>query len=225
MAKEIRFAVGSREDVRSSVWRLWANKSELYLAARTAAGLAKISFHKSGICRYAIASTVPRAPIRSWRRSKELKPGIVPLFTVVVPAFTMEGRFQDKLPPANKPIVFLPPLPSGTKLQIELLLTKSAFTKDDFRKVPGHDQTTLVGAVRLTHETAWLVAHTKVLTAYEQKWIANLVRTTKLHARASGWEAIQWARIHSFEAGLKCPAIVDIPLGPDNVDIPTKGAQ
>src|ERR1700730_15473135 len=88
MAKDtdtIRFAVGSREDVRSSVWRLWARGNDLYLAARSFAGTAKISFHQSGINRAAVHSTTPRPALAKWRRPPEIFPGWTVVFAILVP--------------------------------------------------------------------------------------------------------------------------------------------
>ncbi len=47
--KPLRFAVG-RPGMRSSLWRLWANrgKDDVYLSTRRSAGIFKISLHESG---------------------------------------------------------------------------------------------------------------------------------------------------------------------------------
>lgn len=137
MSKEIRFAVGSREDIRSSVCPLWANKDELFLAARSTAGLSKISFHKSGICRLAVVSQSPRAPIASWTRPHESETGVTPMFDVIVPAFTVPNSFRDKLPPTKKELVFLNPPDARQKIIIRILPTRPVFTEDDVRKLAG----------------------------------------------------------------------------------------
>jgi hypothetical protein len=45
----IRFAVGSPTGLRSSTWRIWSAKhtKNVYLAARSIAGLQKVSLHES----------------------------------------------------------------------------------------------------------------------------------------------------------------------------------
>src|SRR5664279_4401308 len=50
----IRVCVGKVGE-RSSVWRIWANKrsSDVYVAARTIAGVQRFSLHQSGVWRYA----------------------------------------------------------------------------------------------------------------------------------------------------------------------------
>jgi hypothetical protein len=51
--KVIRFAVGSPEQYRSSLWRLWVQGNDVYLGARIITGVVKLSMHRSGIWRYA----------------------------------------------------------------------------------------------------------------------------------------------------------------------------
>ena len=56
----LRIAVGE-PGRRSSVWRIWSNRtaSDVYVAARTVAGVQKFSFHESGAWRYAWVGTPP----------------------------------------------------------------------------------------------------------------------------------------------------------------------
>ena len=50
----LRFGVVDEKYGHSSVWRLWVTKhGDIYLATKGMAGMLKVSFHKSGICRYA----------------------------------------------------------------------------------------------------------------------------------------------------------------------------
>jgi hypothetical protein len=51
-----RFAVGQKNSIRSSVWRLWTKADEIFLAVRSNAGSFKISFHGSGVCQIALTS-------------------------------------------------------------------------------------------------------------------------------------------------------------------------
>ena len=44
----IKFCVGSPEGPRSTVWKVWARKSDVYLQSRMMGGEAKISLHGSG---------------------------------------------------------------------------------------------------------------------------------------------------------------------------------
>src|SRR5215207_3739973 len=127
MGKEIRFAVGSRDDLRSSVWRLWSNKNDLFLAARSLAGLSKISFHASGICHHAVVLQTPRPPIDRWTRPARTVQGV----TIIVPAFPVAGAFRDKMPPMEKKLELIDAPSEGTKRIIRIFLADRDFTEAD----------------------------------------------------------------------------------------------
>lgn len=44
----VRFAAGSRERLRSAVFRLWVHRSDAYLGARVMLGTFNLSMHASG---------------------------------------------------------------------------------------------------------------------------------------------------------------------------------
>lgn len=52
MAFQLRVAVGDQDGKRSSVWKIWTSKDEVYLASRMQGGDAKISLHSSGACNW-----------------------------------------------------------------------------------------------------------------------------------------------------------------------------
>jgi hypothetical protein len=63
----VRFAVGKPEGPRSTVWRLWTHKNEVYISAWSLASDVKISLHSSGDARevgderlLALVAIVPR---------------------------------------------------------------------------------------------------------------------------------------------------------------------
>ena len=45
--RTLRFAVGTAQEYRSAIWRLWVERNDAYLAARTLGGLIKLSLHES----------------------------------------------------------------------------------------------------------------------------------------------------------------------------------
>src|ERR1700731_104232 len=107
-SKPIRFAVAENGETHSTVWRLWVNRNDLYLAGRAAAGLLKISFHKSGKNRAAQVSTSPRAPLAAWDRRPAFAPGWTVCFGIVVPPPVTEFPFRDIIK-EDKPIIIVPP--------------------------------------------------------------------------------------------------------------------
>lgn len=63
---DLAFAVRQGDDSQSSVWRLWATRQgDVYFASRGLAGIAKYSFHISGICRSALTSQQVESGSRS----------------------------------------------------------------------------------------------------------------------------------------------------------------
>ena len=53
----LRFAVYDDALGHSNVWRFWATRhGDVYLATRCLAGIIKLSFHRTGICRYAFTA-------------------------------------------------------------------------------------------------------------------------------------------------------------------------
>lgn len=51
-AKEFRFCVGEVTGERSTVWKIWVNKNDIYILSRMMGSDAKISLHASGCCQF-----------------------------------------------------------------------------------------------------------------------------------------------------------------------------
>lgn len=223
MAKELRFAVGNSENLRSSVWRLWANKDDLFLAARSLAGLSKISFHKSGICRYALNSKIPRAALLSWPRPSTRIPDVTSLFGIIVPEIKLESRFVETPPPSSKATIFLKAPKGGEKITVIIVLTPAHFTEAQVKKLPADTQITVHGRVEMLRETAWLISSYAVLSIDELRQIKKMLRTTiHLNPGLGDNKDITGflAQLHSLEGGKlppHLPTLTDIQLGRENI--------
>lgn len=73
----LRFWVYDEKFGNSHIWRLWITKhGDIYLSTKNMAGIIKVSFHKSGICRYALTNEHANARqiedrlIHKWLRPK-----------------------------------------------------------------------------------------------------------------------------------------------------------
>ena len=215
MAREIRFAVGRGGDLRSSVWRLWANKDDLFLAARSLAGRSKISFHASGVCRYAVVSRTPRPPIDRWTRPHPIQ-GITPVIEIVVPDFQVANAFHDKMPPAEKKLELIEGPAKGHKQIIRIFLTDQDFTEADVLMIPRSSPLSFHGHVYLSRKMAWLVSFGAQLQQAEREFIAKMVTTTKINLKPGSSPDGLRAQMHIIETAAP-RRIVDIQLGPGNV--------
>ena len=219
VAREIRFAVGSKNDLCSSVWRLWSNKNNLFLAARTTAGLTKISFHESGICRHAVVSQAPRAPLSRWTRPERTAQGVTPVFDLIVPAFSVERGFRDVRPPTKKTLELIDIPVENTKRIIRIFLSDPDFSESDVLKISRSSPLSFHGYVRLLREKAWVVSYSDELKLAEWDFLDGLVSKTSINLEpGSSADAIQHACMHIFEKTAP-PRIIDVQLGPGNVHV------
>src|SRR5688572_21617211 len=94
---ELRVAVGSPNGRRSTVWKIWAAKSDVYIQSRMMGANMKVSLHQSGSCQFSATSEwlVRHAPpgtknaerhIRRWKLPHIGKAGAAPVFRIMVPS-------------------------------------------------------------------------------------------------------------------------------------------
>jgi len=129
----VRFAVGKPEGPRSTVWRLWTHKNEVYISAWSLASDVKISLHSSGDWREALTTEHAAkgspfvAPgqdrtIDKWQRPAEFVAGATKAFMIVVPSSEVttprhpeaNTAFRQKL--GGKAVVWVPAAPEGYAL-------------------------------------------------------------------------------------------------------------
>lgn len=120
---DLRFAVGSQEGPRSSVWRCYSNKSDVYLSHGAAGGVEKISFHASLICRRAFTAEEGPAAGRSdrviqrWQRALALPSTMAYALVARFPSDYLSTSLQRPF----KPIEWLPPAPTGGATIVEFV--------------------------------------------------------------------------------------------------------
>lgn len=118
------------------MWRLWKDKgkSDVYISARTLAGVVKVSLHESGDWRFAFhepfwkARVAPRAEdrrIERWARPPPIN-GITPAFMIVVP-FAEIGLprrpLPDKAKKYAKDAIWVTPAPEGFATYFNVMYT------------------------------------------------------------------------------------------------------
>jgi hypothetical protein len=113
----VRFAVVDGPLALSSVWVVWRNKRDVYVAIRTIAFKFKTSLHESGQFRHAYVSDAEAErfqrkgcdrAIAKWRRPPEQVPGGTLVFQVLIPGCELGGKIlkyplPNKLVPLNRP--------------------------------------------------------------------------------------------------------------------------
>jgi hypothetical protein len=210
--KEIRFAVGSQNDVRSSVWRLWANKDDVYLGAKTFLGAMKISFHKSGICRAAVISTTPRPALTKWRRPLPASPGFTNLFAVVVPPYLVKAPFRE-ISREKKHVHFVQPPDDEHKLVFQISVCPPHHTEQDMLALPWDKEITIIGGIPLKTGSLWLHHYYDGFRRPERKLIQDYVSGLKIHTEPGNTRS---GSLHWFDTDNPRPHLVDVRLGADN---------
>lgn len=96
----IRFGVGTPDKPYVPVWRIWAQRSDVYLSARDIAGTLKISLHESGewVTQFTTQSSIKidgaSRRVMKWQRPAPFADGWVQGPSVVVPAVEWAGELN-----------------------------------------------------------------------------------------------------------------------------------
>lgn len=217
MPQTIRFAVGNVDDVRSSIWRLWANKADVYLGARTTLGAMKISLHASGICRAAVVSPTPRPPLAKWKRPPTTAPGFTRLFSVVVPPYLVTGPFTQVS--NEKKLVCFVPAPTSTqhKLVFTISVADPLYTAQNILDIPRDRPISIIGNIPIKDGTLWLFWYYDDFRQEERSLIQGYVKGFRIHLEPGvPFDGTRAASLHWFDTNNPQPHVVDIRLGIEN---------
>lgn len=109
--REARFAVGTRQGPRSTIWKAWVQKDEAYIASRMFGSDMKVSLHSSGACQWSATNNwVIRQPaarnadrhVVRWQVSHPDGNEALLLFRVEIPV----SEVRPLPPPTDKKKVF-----------------------------------------------------------------------------------------------------------------------
>lgn len=153
MSRDIlRWAFGSPDGARSSVWRLWTGQQgDIYFALRSLGGVIKASFHRDGNCQLGFTSQyAPTAASRfgktrrHWERWQLPSEPVFRIARILVPGTELR---PSPISEKDRKIIWLPSPPNGCVGIITILLATVSMDHDE--AAPG-----LVGIVRsnLPHE-------------------------------------------------------------------------
>jgi hypothetical protein len=221
--KALRFAVGSFEDTRSSVWRLWAKGDDLYLSARAFGGISKFSFHKSGKHRYAINAEIERENAASdrvlykWERASEFMPGWTESMGIVIPPRITQKPFKNPQSP-NKVVHFADTPSPATKVVFKIVFSSKEAILDDLKRVVPYE-ITLHGKLSLERELVWLISFQEVFSQAEREQLEDDFSKLKIHLKAGATSKnINHAFMHILMRTL-VPFVIDLELGEENLSI------
>lgn len=222
-ANEFYFCVGGPTGVHSAVWKVWVHGDELYATqVKGMAGLAKLSVHSSGICRYASlegadiawdTDTDPRVAKR-WQIDKVGTTAWCACFTVVVPIVVLPQRFPVDRAASSKQIaqvVWVEPGPLFYARRVEFI--RSTNPAADIREFVGDDEHQVLGSMRLrSGSKIWVVSRLQAPPEDGDGGWQNLVQTTVFDIVDGGDE---FGTLFS-PTDFTHPVIRDIALGPWN---------
>jgi hypothetical protein len=216
----VRFAVGSASEARSSLWRLWVDKDDVYLAVRQTPRGLKVSLHKSGDWRIAWVKNpdlneqlhADRIVCR-WRRPPEFTPGWTHGVSILVPAIPLQHPLSAMVEAGTK-VAWIPPAQPGRALEIGVLISAPRARITTVRVADGPART--VGQVKLANgDAVWVVMGERLLTPVEQA-ATEKMRTTTINMTGEPKDPCASA-IQAETA-----AILDVALGLENFAWPGK---
>jgi hypothetical protein len=230
-AAKIIFAVGSPDDLRSSIWRLWVHGNDVYFGARIMTGLFKVSLHKDG--NWHIAFTRPPNPqgknsdrfALRWQRPAKHLPGATACVAVLVSPIAPKRPFkQGKVidDPAIKWVSFTP----GKGLTIVIWFIKADTEVTQATFADGH---TLIGCLKKANaETVCAVANEHDLTDAQRAKIAEVEHNLRITMPPGQWAEDVMLSNSRFllvvsdpqPGATNPPTIVDVPIGGENVGPP-----
>ena len=122
---DLRFAVGQPGGPRSSVWRAYSNKNEVYVSHGGLGGVQKFSFHSSTICRHAYtreegpANGETDRVIQRWQRLPAPLTGIAYVLIARFPSDVLSTALDSE----RKTIKWLPAAAPGHATHVEFVFT------------------------------------------------------------------------------------------------------
>jgi hypothetical protein len=220
--KPIRFGVGSEEELRSSLWRVWGDKQGAYLSTRVMTSLFKVSLHQSGVWRMAytresgiLAEASTDRVERRWQRPAEFTPGWTQGPSIIVPSTPLQRGFPANL--EAKGTKWYQPPAGGRKLVFTVLLSARGVPPEDWRRVTrqGDEE---VGRVSLPYgETVWLAARYAAIERDEETEANRLLRDIRIHVAHSDTIDGASVQVVNDPPGGQ-PNILDVALGYENIE-------
>jgi hypothetical protein len=135
---DARVVVGTAAGARSSVWRFFSTRNDVYMSTHNMAKFEKFSFHESGLCRHAFEKKYSATKgmldrkITSWRRKQTPPAGSGQASCVFEICFPTD-YLSTALGTLKKPVIWLTVAPSHAATVLEMVFTRE--TEQDLQEV------------------------------------------------------------------------------------------
>lgn len=129
MAKEYRIAVGSKDGLRSTVWKFCVNKNDIYIISRMFGRESKVSLHATGECQWSLTGDwVKKKPgrtnasrhITKWNIKRPTDSEAQHIFRIHI--LETELRSTRKIENLKK-VTFISPSQKGSAISLECYIT------------------------------------------------------------------------------------------------------
>ena len=129
--REFRFAVGSKDGPRSTIWKCWVQGDEAYIAGRLFGTETKISLHSTGECQWSCTDQwVRRDPdrrnadrhIAKWHLTYPQGHSAILAFRVAVPVIELR---PEPVPPNQKKALWVGNAPVGSTVEFCFYFTRA----------------------------------------------------------------------------------------------------
>lgn len=197
--REFRFAVGSEDGPRSTIWKCWVSGAEAYISGRLFGGEAKVSLHSSGECQWSCTDTwVLNDPTRrnadrhiaKWRLAYPTDCNAVLAFRVAVPVSELR---PEPLPTGQKKALWVGNAPQGSTVEFCFYITAKLEAAPPASSTA---ETRHLASLRL-RDSRWLVVFVW-LRSLSAKDIADARNDALAQAREAGVKVSSKHRIALF---------------------------
>lgn len=141
--QDFRLAIGNRDSHRSSVWKIWVQKNDIYIHSRMFGSDAKVSLHESGDCQWSMTTewvkrqekSVSNAArhIEKWKMPQIEANSAACIFKIVIPKSELRKiNIHEKL--ENVHWLQIPKRDSA--IEIDLYLTPPSLTPIPEKNIP-----------------------------------------------------------------------------------------
>jgi hypothetical protein len=172
---------------------MWVNGNDVYIGAREALHVFRVSLHQSDIWRIAWVADLDRPDSESdrvivkWTRPNQFAPGWTPSIGIFFSSIRPSRPLRPLQIDDDRLTWFSPPSESKSLL-FKVLLSQSEFTENDLRRVTREQDRLAARMVKKNGEIVWLVTREEDLTEPERRQIDKYMSNTRIQLKSTSSE-------------------------------------